>query len=160
MQQSCVQDLELTCVQSGNPHYCSGDQVGVTNTPDAGPLSVSILIFTSQTASSFLFLMQHWSMCWQSGCTTGRLGSSRLQAMPSERQQSWHSGSQLPLLRLQAAPLSMTTTGWVEQPEDEPRRQWPATAAGIRATRKSLLQARWSSWQTWAGVTPRQAYSD
>ena len=32
-----------------------------------------------------------------------------------------------------------------------------AAAAGIRATRMSLLWAGWSCWRTWAGVTPRQA---
>ncbi len=32
-----------------------------------------------------------------------------------------------------------------------------AAAAEIRATRKSLLRAGWSSWRTWAGASPRQA---
>ena len=47
------------------------------------------------------------------------------------------------------------TTGRVEQPEDEPtirRMDLAAAAAGIFATRKSLLRAGWSSWRTWEAV--------
>ena len=35
-----------------------------------------------------------------------------------------------------------------------------AATACIRATRKSLLWAGWSSWRKWAGATPRQAPND
>ncbi len=42
--------------------------------------------------------MRHWSICEQSGRTTGRLGSSGLQAMPSDGRHSWHFGAHLPLL--------------------------------------------------------------
>ena len=53
----------------------------------------------------------------QSGLTTGRLGSTGLQAMPSEGPHSWHSGAHLP-------PLS--SPGRVTLSED----YWPGVAAG------------------------------
>ncbi len=62
-------------------------------------------------------------MCKQSGCTTGRLGSTGLLAMPSEGRHSRHSGAYLPqLLQLGLDTISddygPATTCRTQQPEE------------------------------------------
>jgi hypothetical protein len=51
---------------------------------------------------------------------------------------------------LRAAPLSVTTAGRVEQPEDGPRR----CRRRSRKTLSGLLRAGWSGWRTWARAIP------
>ena len=88
--------------------------------------------------------MRYWSICKQSGRTTGRLGCiGSTPALPRRRRDGTEG-----TLRLnhhgnyhQTASLSVLTTGRGEQLEDGPRRRrrWS------RKTRSGLLRAGWSS---------------
>ncbi len=83
-----------------------------------------------------------------------RAASDHLAYRPCHRRDGT-AGSPEPIHRchsLRAVPLSVTTTGRAELPEE-----LAAAGAGTRATRKSLPHAGWSSWRTWAGAIPRQA---
>jgi hypothetical protein len=79
----------------------------------------------------------------------GRLGSTGLPVMPSERQQSWHSGAYLQQLQQP----SLDTISDDYGPATSCRRLDIAAAARARATHMSLLWACWSSWRMRAGAT-------
>ena len=80
------------------------------------------LAHAAQPGVALFRRMRHWSICKQSGRTTGRLGSTY---SPCHRRDGTAGTPEL-IYRCYhrwAPPLSVTTTGRVEQPEDGPRRR-------------------------------------
>ena len=91
----------------------------------------------------------------QSGRTTGRLGSTGLQAVPSEGKHSWHSGAHHP--PPPSSPGRVTLSDDYGPGRSSRRMDLAAAAAGDRVTRISLSRAGRSSWRTWAGAISRYA---